>query len=57
MQGIVAYTFLNIYEKIHQFLSSIKRDTHKRKLVPFSASRCTCTTTEILQRIMLRSAS
>jgi len=57
MHGIVAYTFLNIYKKIHQFLSSIKRDTHKRKLVPFSASRCTCTTTEILQRIMLRSAS
>ena len=25
MHGIVAYTFLNIYEKIHQFLSSIKR--------------------------------
>jgi len=27
--------FLNIYEKIHQFLLSIERDAHKRKLVPF----------------------
>jgi len=35
--GIVAYAFLNIYENIHQFLSSklTKRDAHKRKLVPF----------------------
>jgi len=34
MHGIVAYTFLNIYWKIHHFLSSINRDVHKRKLVP-----------------------
>ena len=27
-------------QKTHQFLSSIKRDAHKRKLVPLSASRC-----------------
>ena len=36
---IVAYrsTFLksNVYEKIHQFLSSIKKDVCKRKSVPF----------------------
>jgi len=31
----VACRFLNIYQKIHQFLSSIERDVHKRKLVPF----------------------
>jgi len=31
--GIVAYTFLNIDEKIHQFLSSMITDVHKRKLV------------------------
>ena len=30
------YTFINIYEKNHQFLSRIKRDAYKRnKLVPF----------------------
>jgi len=27
--------FLNKCEKIHQFLSSTKRDAHKIKLVPF----------------------
>jgi len=27
--------------KIHQFLLSIKKDADKRKLVPFSALRCT----------------
>jgi len=32
---IVADTFLNMCEKIHRFLSSIKRDAYKRKLVPF----------------------
>jgi len=32
--GIVAYTFLNICEKIHQFPSSIERDAHERKSVP-----------------------
>ena len=37
---IVADTFLNMCEKIHRFLSSIKRDAYKRKLVLFSASRC-----------------
>jgi len=31
----VAYTFLNRYKKNHQFLSSIERNAHKRKLVPF----------------------
>jgi len=41
LRGIVAYTFLNECEKIHRFLSSIKKDAQKRKLVPFSASRCT----------------
>jgi len=35
MHEIVAYTFLNIDEKIHQFLLSITRDARKRKLVPF----------------------
>jgi len=35
MNGIVAYTFLIKYEKNQQFLSSIKRDAHKRILVPF----------------------
>ena len=33
MHRIVAYTFPNIYENNHPFLSSIKRDAHKRKLV------------------------
>ena len=41
LREIVAYTFLNECEKIHRFLSSIKKDAQKRKLVPFSASRCT----------------
>ena len=41
MRGIVAYTFLNVCEKIHLFLSSTKKDAHKRKLFPFSASQCT----------------
>jgi len=31
---IVAYTFLNVREKNHKFLSSIKKDAHKIKLVP-----------------------
>jgi len=31
----VANTFLNVCEKIHLFLSSIKKDAHKRILVPF----------------------
>jgi len=35
MHGIVAHTFLNVCEKNHQFLSSTKKDAHKRKLVPF----------------------
>jgi len=35
MHLIVAYTFLNIYEKKLPVLSSIKRDAHKRKVVPF----------------------
>jgi len=35
MHWIVAYTFLNVREKNHQFLSSIEKDAHKRKLVPF----------------------
>jgi len=30
-------------KKINHFLSNIKNDAHKRKLVPFSASRCTVT--------------
>ena len=30
----IAYTFLIIYEKIHQFLLSVKRDAHERKLFP-----------------------
>ena len=34
IHGIVAYTFLNVCEKNHQFLSSIKKDADK-KLVPF----------------------
>ena len=37
LHGIVAYTFLDRPkdEKINQFLSSIKKDAHKRKLVSF----------------------
>jgi len=35
MHGILAYTFLNTYEKNHKFLSSIKTDAHKGKLFPF----------------------
>jgi len=35
MHQIVAYTFLIVCEKVHQFLPSIKKDAHKRKLVPF----------------------
>ena len=39
MHRIVGYMFLNIYIKNSQeFLSSVKRDAHKRKLVLFSAS-------------------
>ena len=35
-QHVFPYTFLDVCEKkIHQFLSSIKKDAHKRKLVPF----------------------
>jgi len=34
-QGIVAYTFFNVCEKMHLFLSSIKKDADKRKVVPF----------------------
>jgi len=34
MQGIVAYTFLNV-KKINQFLISTEKDAHKRKLVNF----------------------
>jgi len=33
--AIVAYTFLNVCAKIHQFLSRIKKDADKRKSVPF----------------------
>jgi len=40
IHGIVAYTFLNVCEKIHQLLSSIKKDAQRRKFVPFSASLC-----------------
>jgi len=32
---IVAYAFRNVCEKNHQFLSSIRKHAHKRKLVPF----------------------
>ena len=32
---IVSYIFLNVCEKIHQFLSRIRKDAHKRKLVSF----------------------
>jgi len=32
---IVAYTFLNLRKKVHQILSSIKKDAQKRKLVHF----------------------
>ena len=39
IHGIVAYTFLNIHEKIHQFSSSIKRCTQKNWFL-FSASQC-----------------
>ena len=42
IHGIVAYTFLNVCEKIHQFLSSIKIDAHKRKWFLSSTSRCVC---------------
>ena len=35
INGIAACMFLNTYEKIHQFLSSIKRKARKRKLVAF----------------------
>jgi len=36
MHQSVDYRFLNIYEKNHEFLSSIKRNAQKRKVVPFS---------------------
>ena len=38
--GIVAYTFLNICEKIHQFLLSIKKMHTKENWFFFSASQC-----------------
>jgi len=37
--GIVAYIFVNVCEKIHQFLSSVKKCTQKK--IGFFASRCT----------------
>ena len=37
---------LYVCEKIHQFLSSTKRDAHKRKLVPFF-----CLTVYIVERM------
>jgi len=35
MHRIVALTFLDVCEEIHRFLSSIRKDAHKTKLVPF----------------------
>jgi len=43
MHRIVAYTFFNAYDKIRQFLSSIKREAHKRKLLPFFCLTLTTT--------------
>jgi len=40
MHAIVAHTFLNVCEKIHQFLSSIKKLHTERNGFLFSASRC-----------------
>jgi len=37
----IAYTFLIIYEKIHQFLLSVKRDAHEKIVSFFSDSPCT----------------
>jgi len=47
--GSLSYMLLNIYEKIHQFLSSIKRDVHKRKSLPFF-----CLTVYICKEWVLR---
>jgi len=35
MHGIVAYIFLTVREKIHQFLSGVNKIHTKRKLIPF----------------------
>ena len=40
-------------KKIHQFLSSIKRNAHKRKSVPFSAWRCIYMLSECLNQSAL----
>ena len=55
MHRIVAYTFPNIYEKIHQFLSSIKRDAHKRKLVPSFLPHSIDTRNVLLLRLLVLS--
>jgi len=41
MRGIVAYTFFNIREKIHQYLSCIKKMHTKENWSLFSAAQCT----------------
>jgi len=40
MHGIVAYTFLNVREKNHQFLKSIKKMHAKESWLLLSALRC-----------------
>ena len=42
MHLIVAYTFLNIYEKNYQFCQVLKETHTKEKWFLFSASRCIC---------------
>jgi len=39
-------------KKIHQFLSMTEKDTYKRKLVLFSASRCRMTVYVVCRRKM-----
>ena len=40
IRGIVAYSFLDVRKKIHQFLSSIKKTHSKENWFLFSASPC-----------------
>ena len=46
-------------KKNHKFLSSTKNDAHRRKLVPFSASRCKteCNTADMSRRFALAEIS
>ena len=47
IQQIVAYTFLNVCEKIHQFLLSIEKDAHERRSILFFLRKAHCKVTPV----------